>query len=118
MLTRPKVGLKPTQPLSAAGMRMLPPVSVPSVPAASRATMAAPEPPLEPPGMWSSDQGLWVAPVWGLLVVVPQANSCVFVFPINTVPASRRRRAQVESAAGTRPRSTFEPPAVSMPAVS
>src|SRR5436309_542632 len=34
-------------------MRMLPPVSVPSVPAARPAAMAAPEPPLEPPGMRS-----------------------------------------------------------------
>ena len=50
-LTTPYVGLKPTQPQKLAGIRMLPPVSVPMVPAASRAAMAAPEPPLDPPGM-------------------------------------------------------------------
>jgi hypothetical protein len=57
-LTRPNVGLSPTQPQRAAGMRMLPPVSVPRVPSASRAAMAAPEPPLEPPGMRSGSHGL------------------------------------------------------------
>jgi len=52
-------------------MRMLPPVSVPIVPAAISAMVAAPDPPLEPPGMRSRSQGLWVAPYQWLFVVVP-----------------------------------------------
>src|SRR5687768_17433517 len=71
LLTRPYVGLSPTQPQRAAGMRMLPPVSVPIVAQARSATVAAPLPPLEPPGMRSRSQGLRVGPYQWLLVVVP-----------------------------------------------
>src|SRR5918911_4737413 len=75
LLTRPYVGFRPTQPHSAAGMRILPPVSVPVVPAASPAAIAAPEPPLDPPGIASRFHGLRVAPKCGLLVVTPNASS-------------------------------------------
>src|SRR6184192_2162762 len=75
LLTRPYVGFRPTHPHSEAGMRMLPPVSVPVVPAASAAAIAAPEPPLDPPGIASRFHGLCVAPKCGLLVVTPKASS-------------------------------------------
>ena len=52
-------------------MRMLPPVSVPIVPAAIEAAMAAPDPPLEPPGIRLLSQGLRVVPKCGLSVVIP-----------------------------------------------
>src|SRR5207302_6695520 len=71
LLTRPYVGFRPTQPHSDAGIRMLPPVSVPVVAAARPAAIAAPEPPLDPPGIASTFHGLCVAPKCGLSVVTP-----------------------------------------------
>jgi len=62
-LTRPNVGLWPVTPHNAAGMRIEPPVSVPRPAATTPAAMAAPVPPLEPPGMRSSDHGLRVGGV-------------------------------------------------------
>jgi hypothetical protein len=49
-------------PLAAAGSRIEPPVSEPSVPKAMRAATAAPEPLEEPPAMCSGFYGLWHAP--------------------------------------------------------
>ena len=45
------VGLKPTTPQQAAGMRIEPPESVPSAASASPRATAAAEPPLDPPAM-------------------------------------------------------------------
>ena len=53
MLDNPFVGRKPTRLLCDAGMRMEPHVSVPIPTAAKLAAMAAPVPPLEPPGLRS-----------------------------------------------------------------
>src|SRR5207245_4865402 len=60
--TRPNVGLKPTMPQHAAGMRIDPPVSVPSAPATSPSASAAAEPPLEPPAVKSGCAGFGTAP--------------------------------------------------------
>ena len=51
-----------------------------------RAASAAALPPLEPPATRSSAHGL---PTWS--VVPPAANSCVWVWPISTMPWSRNR---------------------------
>ena len=48
----------PAMPHMAAGWRIEPPVSVPSVPAHRQAATAAADPPDEPPGTRSSAQGL------------------------------------------------------------
>jgi hypothetical protein len=48
--TRRAVGLKPTTPFSAAGMRQEPPVSVPSPPKPMPSAAATPAPEEEPPG--------------------------------------------------------------------
>lgn len=48
-LTRPWVGLRPTTPQSAAGLRIEPPVSVPIAPKQSPAATAAPAPLDDPP---------------------------------------------------------------------
>ena len=53
-LTTPTVGLRPTRPLTAAGHRMLPSVSVPTPSAARLAVTAVPVPALEPQGLRSS----------------------------------------------------------------
>ena len=57
-LVKPKVGFIPVSPHSADGMRIEPPVSVPSARGAKPAATAAPEPALEPPGIRSSFHGL------------------------------------------------------------
>src|SRR6185503_7697682 len=58
-LVRPTVGLMPTTPLALAGHTMLPSVSVPIDTAAKLAEAAAPDPELEPQGLWSMPYGLW-----------------------------------------------------------
>src|SRR5689334_1808469 len=60
--TRPKVGLWPTTPQNAAGIRIDPPPSVPRAIVVAPYATEAPAPPLEPPGVRSSDQGLRVRP--------------------------------------------------------
>ena len=60
--TAPCVGLCPTRPQKAAGMRIEPPVSEPSASGPSRAATAAPAPPDEPPGVRSRFQGFAVRP--------------------------------------------------------
>ena len=57
-LVSPTVGLIPTTPLSAAGQRIEPSVSVPTARGASPAATPAPEPELEPPGERSRACGL------------------------------------------------------------
>ena len=58
--TRPKDGLRPTTPVSDAGTRMEPPVSVPSAPAIMLLARAAAEPPLDPPATRWRSRGLRV----------------------------------------------------------
>ena len=57
-LTAPYVGLTPTVPVTCAGWRIEPPVSLPSASGASKAATDAAEPPPEPPGMRSRSHGL------------------------------------------------------------
>ena len=52
-------------------MRMEPPVSLPMAMKTMPEATAAPEPPLEPPGMRSVSHGLRTAPKCGLLEVMP-----------------------------------------------
>ncbi len=70
-LSRPKVGLRPLTPHAEAGIRTEPPVSLPSAAGTSRAASAAPEPPLEPPGMWAVFQGLHTGPKCETSFVAP-----------------------------------------------
>ena len=116
-LTRPYVGLRPTMPHDDAGPRMLPPVSDPSEPMHSPAATAAPEPLLDPPGMWSVFHGLR-AGTNRLVGGPPRANSCIASLPSSTVPASRSRVTTVASCVGTRCSSTFDCAVVRTPAVS
>src|SRR5688572_25473715 len=81
VLTRPRVGLMPTTPHTDDGMRIDPPVSVPSAPRQSSAASAAPEPPDEPPTIRVGSWGLRVGPKWALLVLTPNAHSWSAVFP-------------------------------------
>src|SRR5277367_558316 len=60
--TRPYVGLTPVTPVSAAGWRIEPPVSVPVVNGARRAAAAAADPPDDPPGTLPVSQGFLTGP--------------------------------------------------------
>src|SRR5205085_4854530 len=79
--TRSYVGLKPTIPQHAAGIRIEPPESVPSAASARPATSAAAEPPLEPPAIRPAATGFGTVPKCGFSEVMPYANSCRFVLP-------------------------------------
>ena len=100
-LTRPKVGLNPTIPHTEAGQRIDPPVSVPGASATVPAATAAPEPPLEPPGMRLGSCGFRQVPKCGLSLVVPHASSWVASFAIETAPAAASRATTSASRSGT-----------------
>ena len=65
---------------------MEPPVSLPKAAAVIPAETAAPDPPLEPPGIRPVSQGLEAGGD-----STPQASSWVVVLPTITAPAARRR---------------------------
>src|SRR5207302_6842237 len=73
-------GRRPTIPQHEAGMRIDPPMSVPIPTVAMPAATAAALPPLEPPGVMPSLQGLLVAGKMALVVPTAAASSGRFVF--------------------------------------
>src|SRR5260370_31041625 len=95
------VGLRRTPPQSGAGWRMEPPVWERSAIGVSRAATAAADPPLVPPGMRSSAQGLRTGPNAEFSFDEPIANSSQFVLPTSTAPARSRRLTTVASYGGT-----------------
>src|SRR4051794_14807515 len=60
--TTPKPGLKPTTPQHAAGIRIEPPVSVPSAPSTRPSASAAADPPLDPPAVRPGNDGFGTTP--------------------------------------------------------
>jgi hypothetical protein len=119
--TRLAVGLKPTRPHSAAGMRSEPPVSEPRPASAmpSATDTAAPED--EPPGMRpvARSQGLSGVPKWGLMPRPENANSVMLVRPTITAPAAFKRCTATASAvADGWPCNATEPACVVSPATS
>ena len=108
----------PTIPHRAAGWRMEPPVSVPSDPAQRDAATAAADPPDEPPGTWSSDQGLRTGPRELFSLDEPIANSSMFSLPSMMAPAAASRCDGVDSNGGTKPRRILEAQVVSIPFVT
>lgn len=91
------MGLTPTVPVTAAGWRMEPPVSVPMASGASKEASAAEEPPPEPPGTRLRSQGLPVGPYALFSVEDPMANSSMLVLPRMTTSASFSRLVTVAS---------------------
>jgi hypothetical protein len=71
MGTSPWVGLKPTIPQQAAGIRIDPAESVPSAASQSPAARAAAEPPLDPPGKRSGASGFRTSPKCSFSEVIP-----------------------------------------------
>src|SRR6266436_1902782 len=90
----PKLGLKPTTPLNAAGLMIEPSVCVPSASGTSPAATAAAEPDDEPPGVCFGFHGLTVGPGWR------QANSVETVLPKIVAPRLRSRSTTHASATG------------------
>ena len=89
--TEPVVGLRPTSPHSAAGIRTLPPPSEVVAIGTNPAASAAADPPLEPPGEQSVFHGLRVAPKTRLAVNGAWPNAGVLVRPRTIAPAARSR---------------------------
>src|SRR5438874_4466003 len=109
-------GLSPTTPQHDAGMRIEPPMSVPTPAAASPAATAAPLPPVDPPGVKPSRQGLLVAGKMALVVPTAAASSGRLVLPRTAPPAVRSRAMATMSSLATRSRHTALPSVQGMPA--
>src|SRR5262249_38936464 len=87
--TRPYDGFRPTMPQYAAGIRIEPPVSVPSAYSQTPAATSAAEPVLDPPDVRAGSRGLNVIPNAGL--TLPAAYSSRFVLQRRSAPAARRQ---------------------------
>jgi hypothetical protein len=92
----------PTVPVSDAGWRIEPPVSVPVAPSARCAATAAAEPPEEPPGTSGvlaplRRQGEITGPNAEVSFDDPMANSSQLVLPSNTAPSRQRLSVTVDS---------------------
>src|SRR6267143_1893771 len=116
-LVRPTVGLMATTPLALPGQTMLPSVSVPNDTAAKLAEAAAPEPELEPQGLWSMKYALCVCPPRPDQPLNDSkerkfAHSDRLVLPRITAPPARRLAATVESSAAGAPAKAKEPAVV------
>ena len=72
-----------------AGWRILPPVSVPSAAGTSPAATATAEPEDEPHGILVISCGFFAGPYAEFSPLPPIANSSIFVFPIEYIPAFR-----------------------------
>src|ERR1700683_2381665 len=91
----PKLGLRPTTPLKAAGLMTEPSVCVPRASGPIPAATAAAEPDDEPPGVCMGFHGLTVGPG------CRQANSVDTVLPKIVAPRWRSRSTHQAHAEGT-----------------
>ena len=78
---------QPTTPHAAAGIRMEPPVSVPTLATDIPVRTAIADPPLDPPGDRVGSIGFRAGPQPESSQVVPKANSWRLVLPTMTAPA-------------------------------
>src|SRR5215211_2519633 len=115
--TRPNDCLNPKMPQNAAGMRIEPAPSLPCASGPRPAATAAAAPPLDPPGVFSSFQGLYEGPNTRFPESPFQPNSGVLVFPNMTAPAAYNRSTTGASSSGTQSASINEPRAVRIPRV-
>src|ERR1700726_85253 len=107
---RPKLGLSPTNPVHAAGIRIEPPPSPPVAIGTMPPATADPDPPLDPPGVPAGPHGLRVTPQAGLAVKHTDPNSGTAVLPTGTAPAARSRATSTASAsAGGPPLNSSDP---------
>src|SRR5262249_57551628 len=96
----PYLGLSPTTPQYAAGIRTEPPVSVPRARSQTSAATNAADPPDDPPEVRDGSRGLRVSPTSGC--ANPAAYSRHWVVANTSAPASRRRRTTAASATAGR----------------
>src|ERR1700751_1078124 len=82
---------------------MEPPPSLPTPPAEQPEAIAAASPPLDPPGVRSRSQGLFVRPYRTLSVSHAIRSSGVFVNPTTITPALFRRLTRGASSSATCP---------------
>src|ERR1700681_1839844 len=108
--TRPKVGFTPTTPQNEDGTRIEPTPSVPTASGPHPAATAAAAPPLDPPLVRSSRQGLRVMPDTGLSAVSLYPDSQVVVLQVMIAPALRKEVTTAESTSGTKSSNTGAPP--------
>ncbi len=124
---RPYVGLIPTMPVSAAGWRIEPPVSVAVAARQRSAATAADEPPEEPPGTSLSvasppclpwrRHGDTTGPKALVSLDEPMANSSQLSLPSITAPAFHRLAPTVDSYVGWKSSRILEQAVVRTPAV-
>ena len=94
------------------------PVSLPVPSTAKLAAMAAPVPPLDPPGVRVRSYGFSVCPPSELTDDPFSASSVWLALPMTMAPASRRRATTNASRGGTERASVTAPPVVGRSAVS
>src|SRR5262249_24550781 len=104
-------------PQAADGMRIDPPVSVPTAARHMPSTIDTAAPPLDPPGDRDGSCGLRTAPNAVSSLVVPKANSCRLVLPTTMAPARRRLATTGASRSGRRG-GAADPDVVGVPARS
>src|SRR3546814_3773364 len=88
-------------PQIAAGMRRLPPESLPVAIGIMLAASAAAEPPDEPPQITFGSKGFPVGPKTALVVLAPAPNSGVLVLQNTLAPDRRRTATRRSSSSGT-----------------
>ncbi|CRE12069.1 Uncharacterised protein [Bordetella pertussis] len=105
------LGRMPVSPQNAEGMRIEPPVSVPTAKGTICAPTAAPDPLLDPPVAQgtSARSGLRGVPMRWLVPQPPNANSTVCVLPSRIIPASSSARTYSAVAPACRPAPVREP---------
>src|SRR6266849_3034249 len=106
-------------PQSAAGTRVDPPVSDPRPQLTIPAAMAAAVPPEEPPGIRVLSYGFFTGPANDdrLVLVMPNASSCMLVLPMTMAPASSNFCNDGAFLVGRACRSAGVPPDVGISAV-
>src|SRR5205823_11998478 len=105
-------------PQALAGLRTLPPVSLPNASGNRPAAMPAPDPEDEPPGWCAGFQGLRAGGQGRSKLGPPIANSWVESLPSTIAPAPRSRETQTASAAAMLSIRIFEWQVVGNPATS
>src|SRR3954454_21343830 len=86
---RSRVGLRPTSPLTAAGMRIEPPPSLPCARGTAPAATSAAAPADEAPAVWAGDHGDRTGPPRGGSADALKPYSDSWVLPSGTRPFAR-----------------------------
>src|SRR5215475_11327720 len=112
------VGLWPTVPQNALGIRTEPPWSPPRARSASPAATSAALPLEEPPAVREVAQGLRTGPVTEVWLAPEKQRSSQTALPVTVAPAASSRVTTVASRLGTNPSRVREPFIIGTPATS